>query len=183
MLGNIYTSDHINCISRNRDAIYGVSIILVILYHLSYTGDIIYSPFSYGFIGVDMFLMLGGYGLCFSYTKHSLSTFYKRRLLRILPVYILYNVLFALTAWLLHDAPLSVTDFIYNVTTTSFYGFGSWGIGNRCFDWFTAAILLLYVFFPVIYWMAKRTGVVGFILFCLIAIFYQHIAPPHTLAS
>lgn len=178
MFEHIYSSDHIECISRNRDSIYGISILLVILYHLSCTGDFIYSPFSYGFIGVDMFLMLGGYGLCFSYSKNNLVTFYKRRIFRILPVYVLYNLLFALTAWQLHDAPLSISDFIYNITTLSFYGFGTWGIGNKCFDWFTASILLLYGLFPILLWLARKTGTITFLVLCIFAIFYKHFVSP-----
>ena len=162
-------------ISDNRNAIYGISIILVILYHCYCNNEsVFFLPFEKGFIGVDIFLLLSGYGLCHSYNNNNLRTFYKRRFMRILPAYMTYNVLFFLMAAYYFKKPMSIADFFYNISTLSFYGFGYYGGGNKCFDWYTAAILLLYLLFPLLYKIARKVGVIMFILLCLFASVYNH---------
>ena len=47
-------------------------------------------------MGVDVFLFFSGYDLCFSINKHSLIDFYKRRLERILSLYLLMAILCSL---------------------------------------------------------------------------------------
>ena len=174
----MFSNFQLKAISNHRDAIYGISIILVILYHCYCNSkNYLLNPFAEGFIGVDIFILLSGYGLCFSYNSRTIKEFYVRRLLRILPVYFTYNILYALVACFCLKSPLSIEDFIYNITTLSYYGLGTYGEGNRCFDWFTAAILLLYLLFPLSYKMTLRRGREIFIILCLFAIFYHRIIP------
>lgn len=171
----MYSLKQIDAISTHRDAIYGISIILIILYHCSCGGDnVFFIPFEKGFIGVDIFMMMSGFGLCHSYTKRSLKDFYLKRVLRIIPAYVLYNIFFVLVSTYYFNTPISFEDFFYNLTTLSFYGFGSWGIGNKCFDWFTAAILLLYMIFPILYRLARKWGMFTFFFVSLFAMIYNH---------
>lgn len=90
-------------ISKYRSELMGIAIIWVILYHLILTQN---SPYSFGFLdsilgngygGVDIFLYLSGFGLVRSWNKclqqnhsHAINLFYKRRILRLAPTYILY---------------------------------------------------------------------------------------------
>lgn len=81
-----YNSSAVKCIdsfNKNRSFLMGVSMLAVLLFHayIAWGGLFI---FKYGFIGVDSFLFLSGYGLCFSYKKNSIWSFWLRRLKTIL---------------------------------------------------------------------------------------------------
>ena len=82
---------HYNLMSRYRTHLMGLAMLWVIFFHSSI---IIHNPIidfvkSIGYGGVDIFLMLSGLGLYYSYRKCSNPvSFYKRRVFRILPTYI-----------------------------------------------------------------------------------------------
>ena len=88
-----------NVFSKNRDAIYGVAIISIIIFHFfedvassnisggRFAGEI-YNTFV-GSVGVEFFIFLSGVGLYFSMTKDSrVRYFFQKRLKRILPTYL-----------------------------------------------------------------------------------------------
>src|SRR5688572_4538322 len=65
---------------RVVDVLRGIAVILVVLYHLEI------KIFQSGFIGVDIFFVLSGYLIGSIYSRHqSVSSFYERRMRRILP--------------------------------------------------------------------------------------------------
>lgn len=74
----------INKISECRVLLMALAITLVVIYHYKcwinglpwYIGVII----KYGYIGVDIFFFLSGFGLTYSYKKNNLKTFYINRL-------------------------------------------------------------------------------------------------------
>ena len=77
------------------DGLKGIAIIAVVLYHFfdllkSFESSTV-TTFSGGFLGVDIFLIISGFlitsGIVYKLENQSfsLSAFYKRRLLRILP--------------------------------------------------------------------------------------------------
>lgn len=72
------------CQRVDKQFLMGIAITFVWLYHLRCTchhlGDPLFKPL---FIGVDIFLFLSAYGLCFSYNKNSLGQFYKNRIKRV----------------------------------------------------------------------------------------------------
>lgn len=89
-----YNSSAAKCIdsfNKNRSFFMGVSMLAVLLFHayIAWGGLFI---FKYGFIGVDSFLFLSGYGLCFFYKKNSIWSFWLRRLKRIMPKYIVHDI-------------------------------------------------------------------------------------------
>ena len=80
-----------NVFSKNRDAIYGVAIISIIIFHFfedvassnisggRFAGEI-YNTFV-GSVGVEFFIFLSGVGLYFSMTKDSrVRYFFQKRL-------------------------------------------------------------------------------------------------------
>lgn len=84
------------------DGLRGVAIIFVLLYHLFNFG-ILYPFFWFGWIGVDLFFVLSGFlitNLLLSTKNFNgyYKTFLLRRALRILPLYYLVVVLFAIIA-------------------------------------------------------------------------------------
>lgn len=135
---------------EERNALCGVAIILVILYHFAYTHPCpffkYFSIFNYGYIGVDIFLFFSAYGLCFSLNNNnSLKKFYMRRILRIVPLLFLY--LSIRTVYYAHNhEDFSFWDFFCSITTLSYYR-----LGGVIFEWYLNALLLLYLLFPLLY--------------------------------
>ena len=78
-----------NSIEHYRNELMGIAIISIIVYHC--VGHINFPafPLNYGFIGVDIFMFLSGYGLCFAIKKWKIKDFYLRRLLRVYPLFLL----------------------------------------------------------------------------------------------
>lgn len=122
----------------------GVAIALIILYHTGYL------PFYGGFVGVDIFLFLSGYRLCFSIKKYErLRDFYKKRFLRILPLFFILAL--CRSAIYFYVGECSLFDLICNITTLSYYN-----IGGHVFDWFLCAIILFYAVFPFLHSLVKK---------------------------
>ena len=78
----------------------GIAIMLIVLCHIQYTCiwngigyKIINFLFRNGDCGVEIFLLISVYGLCYSYCSNSLKDFYIRRFIRIFPMYILFLII------------------------------------------------------------------------------------------
>lgn len=142
----------INGLKSNRSTLFGIAMILVVIYHVycNATGwrHFALSPFFCGYIGVDIFLLLSGFGLCYSYDKYSLKDFYIRRFSRILPLFIIMKLL----SNMLFQVREGIWDLLCECSAIlTFYNLGGTGI-----DWFTAAILQFYIFFPILYIIGKK---------------------------
>ena len=67
---------------RHRELLMCIAIICVVFYHLALRGIPI-GRLNIGYIGVDIFMLLGGYGIGKSLQHNSLSKFYKNRVRKI----------------------------------------------------------------------------------------------------
>lgn len=142
-------------ILSNRKAFMGIAILMVVAYHaygrFGLTTNI---PFlnpllGHGYLGVDIFLFFSGLGLCFSYRKNTLSTFYWNRFTRIAPLFILL----AIVRSIFYEGGLGLWGWFCNLTSLSYYGIGG------CFvDWYLSALIVLYILFPFMY---KRISIGG----------------------
>lgn len=65
-----------------------IAIIGVIFYHLALRG-IPLGRLNIGYIGVDIFMLLSGYGISKSLLHNTISKFYKNRVRKILPMWTL----------------------------------------------------------------------------------------------
>lgn len=87
------TADDIETTLRDtRSMMMGIAILMVILYHAVCSNlpmGLLTIPATYGLIGVDIFLFLSAYGLCYSLQNKNLREFYGRRFMRILPAYVI----------------------------------------------------------------------------------------------
>lgn len=148
----------------NRQYFMGLAIIMIIASHmLSVCKEIkLLWLFYPGFIGVDIFLFLSGYGLCHSWEKNNVSTFYSRRIKRILPMFLCFQF-FISVCQIGFDPSVTYFDVICNFTTLSFWGFGGWTA-----EWYLAFLFYLYLLFPAIYWIASRIHI--FFTFSLLSI-------------
>lgn len=143
----------IKCLlSKRRTEWMGIAILMVVLYHLQCR--LPFSPytniFKYWFFGVDIFMFLSGYGLCYSYEKNTIFKFYRNRLFRIFPLYFVQFILIQII-YLGNSHVFSVIDLIGEITTLSF-----WGLGSGYTNWYVAAILFLYLLFPIFYRIVKK---------------------------
>lgn len=117
----------------------GIAIIWIMLHHTQYFGLFDYGYLSY-FIqadscGVDMFLFLSGFGLVYGFKKNNtILSFYKRRVLRVLPTFIILII-------------------VYDILTGNFIGIISPKIWFWQFywNWYISFILLMYLIFPILY--------------------------------
>lgn len=98
-----------------------------------------------GFFGVDIFFLLSGMGLIFAIEKHSLSIFYKRRFLRIIPPYVLTAIL------ILFAENWNFTEFLSNLLGITF-----WTKNIYALLWFVPAITVFYLLFPLYHSILKK---------------------------
>ena len=140
----------------------GVAIILIMASHT------LGGYASYGIIGVEWFLLLSAIGQWHSLEKDSnVYRYYKKRLLRILPTYLIVSIPFLLIKY----PSLSFSEFFLRIT--GIYFFIS---GNKLF-WFVYLIIICYLIAPfyILFVKANRYSIiVPFVLsvITLIASFY-----------
>ncbi|MBQ9204622.1 MAG: acyltransferase [Prevotella sp.] len=112
--------------------------------------------FSEGQIGVDIFLFLSAYGLEASFRKNSWQRFYKNRFVRIIPV----NILFLLTVFgiFFPNVPLQsiATQCAAQLSGLSLFQEPGFFSSHFTFDWFSPALILFYVFFPLFSIVANK---------------------------
>lgn len=134
-----------NSLIKNRNAIFGFSILYIIFFHSGFN-----PLFGRGYIGVDIFLFLSAFGLCFSLEKHSLLFFYLRRLNRIYPLFVISNLLKYFIEWY-QGVEISVWDSICDITGLTFFG-----IGGTHLLWFIPSLMVLYILTPLLYHILNK---------------------------
>ncbi len=134
----------------------GVAILLVVLSHIGYflvTDHTFLAPLSnYAGVGVDLFLILSGYGIMTSALRHPLTIqeFYKKRLGKIwLPVAVTV-LLFVATEYLflnrIYPLLLTVKNLLGFFPSADLYN----DLNSPL--WFITPLLVQYILFPVLYW-------------------------------
>lgn len=133
---------------KDRPYIMGLSIIAVILFHLvnftnAYRGTSI-SIFLNGYLGVDAFFVLSTFGLCFSFEKNDILTFYKHRIKRLFPLYVIFLLA---VYFIFHPGPSLLHIIIYQCSGLSI-------IRSLYTDveWYTPSIICVYLLFPLLYY-------------------------------
>lgn len=148
-------------VSAHRPVLYGFAALWILLYHMRSTvpdGGILLPLAVFqklGSCGVDIFLLLTGFGLHASLERNpSVKTFCKKRFQRVLP------------------ASLMVILFFYGISGGGVLGylaraaiFTYWlGVLNL---WYVPFILTLYLLYPAIYRLQKRSPKSLWLLFAL----------------
>ena len=145
-------SPHIHDLSRFRSELMGVAMIAVMLFHVvgSRHDTMWYCMARCGNVGVDMFLFLSGIGLWFAWTTSpSLKYYYKRRLLRIYPAWLLFACLFYIPLY--DEGKLTLAETIGNVLI-------GWRLWHGFVDefWFIPTILVFYLVAPFYMMLIRR---------------------------
>ena len=141
-------------ISRYRAEQMGAAMLFVILFHVALDrGDPFYGLRRCGNVGVDIFLFLSGVGLWFAWTKTPcISHFYRRRLLRILPTWLVCSTAFYLPDYLgARRYSQSIVDLIGDITIN----WDFW-LHDELTFWYVPAIMLLYLLAPWYMMLVQR---------------------------
>lgn len=130
-----------------RDYLKRGAILMVLIYHMLCW---VYNPigeFNVGYVGVDVFYFLSGYGLSHSYKKNSLTRFYTNRFKRLYPLYFISVIICFL---ILHSQSF---DVLFNNLLTLGYYFDS---GINRFDWYIESLFTIYLLFPILFYLGKH---------------------------
>lgn len=149
---------NIHTLSRYRGELMGIAMLVVILFHVAGQrhDTLWYCMARCGNVGVDMFLFLSGIGLWYSFTKgiqgfraSELLSFYKRRLLRIYPAWLLFACLFYIPLY--NEGKLTLAELIGNILI-------GWRLWSGMVDefWFIPMILAFYLVSPFYMMLIRR---------------------------
>lgn len=139
-------------LSRYRGELMGAAIFFIVLFHAPLArADAFFGLRRCGNIGVDMFLFLSGIGLWFSWVKTpSFRQFYKRRLLRIFPAWLIVASLYYIPRFNWQTG--SVIDLIGDITIN----WDFWLHDEGTF-WYIPAIMMLYLWAPLYMWLVRKS--------------------------
>jgi|GEM_PF-963238 len=162
----------LNLITDNRTELMGLAILWVYIFHSEiYFPDLFFFlPLTYlkvlGYGGVDAFLFLSGFGLMkgMLVNNYSVTTFYFRRFLRVMPNYWI-GVLLSFGAMVYVGKTFSIQEIIWKLTTFWFWS------GQGRFLWYVPAIMFLYLIFPpfykfYLYCSCKLTLILAIVILC-----------------
>lgn len=154
-----------DCFNKNRTFVMGMSIIFIVLLHTHF-----HLPFVFhflrrmGYVYVDLFMMLSGYGLYYSLTKNgSLKQFFKKRAIRILPTYYSLAIIYLVFKFI--TTRVLFTDVLGVLTTMSF-----WSGQEMVFSWFAQSLVAFYLASPLL--VRAVNGMKNHWLLVLIAIIF-----------
>jgi len=148
-------------LSEHRSAIMGFAMIWVVLYHYQLKGFLSY-PFMVGYTGVDLFMFVSGLGLYYSmYKDNDVKHFYRKRLLRILPMYYLIGLAYELLA-----GDFNLLSYLWKYSTIGFWTDGVYGNG-----WFIPSIITLYALYPFFYRTLFQSRLDSFTIIVLYSVF------------
>lgn len=148
-------------LSKCKSELMGFSILLIMAFHTAGGVGIpgIYlKPFLCGDIGVEFFLILSAMGCYFSLAKNpDTLSFYKRRLIRLLPTFIVAVASAAIVLNLISG----IDGWSYFFTNVSFY---SLLMDCDIAYWFMAHIMLCYLLMPLLYKGSTNRYFIGVII-------------------
>ena len=155
--------------NKRRAELMGIAIFLVLLYHLFCASGFHkkLQLLQNGFIGVDFFVILSGYGLCFAYNKYNCRLFYFRRFARILPLFWIQAFIYLVGVCILKY--FNVSSFVgktidLGTIINIFSTFSFWRGGDGFYNWYVSAICFLYLLFPLFFFLVKKLGVRFYLL-------------------
>ncbi len=143
----------LDILSKHRNALFGIAILWIMLFHGyifgSYLGgwgkdNPINAFIRFGNVGVDIFLLLSGMGLYFSFAKRQdVYPFLKRRLSRVLPSVLIISGAFWLIFYVIRSG--DIAGFLQRITLLRFWLRGDTNI------WYVSFILVAYFIYPYLY--------------------------------
>ncbi len=155
-----------NYISKYRTELMGVATIMILVCHAPHymsLSSLAFQALSFCSVGVDIFLLLSGLGLCYSYEKKkgSVALWYRKRYFRILLPCLIVQLLFVRSE--------GIIEFL-----SFFIGISFWTSHNGF--WFVDLLIVLYLVFPAIFRLSKtRIGGGLLLLLCIVLFVFPNI--------
>lgn len=162
-------------ISNSRNVIMGIATILILIFHSQtlylhkiFNSNIIQNLITFfrdtGNVGVDIFLILSGLGLYYSFSKDSnIKNFYKKRLLRILPATIIVAIF---TTVLMEGSGFGY--FLRRITLLTLF------TGEDVDFWYFSLIIILYLLYPLFHKVIKKFDSKGIIMLIVPILIINH---------
>lgn len=153
-----------NQILEFKSSLMGLAICFVMWFHTYYE---IKNPFlSYikglSDIGVDLFMLLSGFSIAYSFSRNSnMKSYYKKRLMRILPKYFIVFIIVYTYYYIIRNHGNWI-DVVYNLFFLNFF------IDNSAYIWFIPAILLLYTILPFYYICTTKLPILYYLPYLII---------------
>lgn len=167
-------------ISRHRSALMGMAMIIVILFHIPLAKEELFRPLARcGNLGVDIFLFLSGVGLWYGFQKNnSIVHFYRRRLLRLYPAWLVVASLFYISGYVT-NGPSHYTPDVLHLVFNILIGLSFWLYDDGTF-WYVPAIMAMYVLAPwfmksLARWKETRYVIVLLVLWCFVVQYFSGI--------
>lgn len=150
----------------------GVSILLVVLYHLGI------GIFKSGFLGVDIFFVISGFLMSILYKENNTINFYKRRALRILPAYFVTIIVTLIVVFILAINLITPDDYEQTIEqalySSLFVPNIAFWLQNSYFDpnlfrpllhlWSLGVEIQFYLIVPIIFFLVKRSKIFFWLL-------------------
>ena len=132
----------------NRQWLMGFAIIWVIAFHFCMYGNLLHVGllnflFGKGYLGVDIFLFLSCYGLCYSFENRSLRDYYLQRVKRLFPIYLLFVLVLVVAYASLSPYSQVATAALQLTGLSNFFGLE--------LEWYIPALIIIYALFPLIF--------------------------------
>lgn len=134
-------------ISKYRTHIMGAAMMWIMWFHSPFFGktEAFHFIHNIGFFGVDMFLLVSGLGLYYSMRKSkSIGEFYKKRVVRILPAYLIVTICW----YAFVKTEVSFGDKVLSILGINYFR-GTVNGRPEYFDWFLPTLFVLYLLTPL----------------------------------
>lgn len=142
---------------ENRTYLMGGAMLWIVIFHICIWSEMsgistgrFAKIFGDGAAGVDVFLLLSAYGLQASIEKNKISQYYRNRIKRLFPVYFVFLITFFVTCERTCPINRMIVQSLFQISGLSLLKYPDFFSCGFCFDWFTPAIISVYLFFPVI---------------------------------
>ena len=163
-------------LSRYRGELMGTAIVFIILFHVPLARtDAFFGLRRCGNIGVDMFLFLSGIGLWYAWTKQpSVTHFYRRRLLRLFPAWLVVS-----SAYYLQRFDFETGDYL-DLFLDITVNWGFW-LHDELTFWYVPAIMMLYLWAPLYMKLIARHPVFRWVPVLMVCwcVIVQWVVPVH----
>ncbi|WP_022760612.1 acyltransferase family protein [Butyrivibrio sp. AD3002] len=164
-------------ISKYRKELMGIAIMLIVISHNNLDFPWVFHNVNSGIkmlcqVGVDIFFLLSGFGCYYSMKKDSNPiSFYRKRIMRLVPPYLTVFLIFGLYAICVMGKPFN--EYLWTYSLISFY------VDNTLNEWFVASIILVYLIYPLIYVIVEKSEAVAkallILIYAIIVLFLCHI--------
>lgn len=166
------------CLSRQRGALMGLAILIVVMFHVSQPrSSDFYGLCRLGNVGVDVFLFVSGMGLWFAWQKsQSLLHYFKRRYKRIYPTWLIVAAAFYLWQYPSRKFSQNIVDLCGDI----FVNWDFW-LHDELTFWYVPAIMALYTVAPIfLILMSKhRDWAWSIVLMALWCVAVEWVTPIH----